>query len=225
MKLYFSETQRAHRPQQFMVLGRLAAPVENPDRLQTLAAVLQKLGLDRTAPADHGLAPILAVHDAGYIDFLATGYAAWMANANAGPEILPNTHAYRGPGSPLAPDSKLPCTSIVGRAGWYVGDLEADGTGKVTKTFRSRFNEETFAISPGPAPVPRPHGAKDAASNPAFAPVHTFHVGIWFNSPADAARAGCLQNTTPFNGEHTAGIQFLNTSNFGDKFGPLRRVQ
>jgi len=29
---------------------------------------------------------------------------------------------------------------------------------------------------------------------------------------------------TPFNGEHNAGIQVLNTSNFPDDFGPLRQV-
>jgi hypothetical protein len=29
---------------------------------------------------------------------------------------------------------------------------------------------------------------------------------------------------TPFNGEHNAGIQVLNTSNFADDHGPLRQV-
>lgn len=108
---------------------------------------------------------------------------------------------------------------------WYVGDLEADSTGKVTKTFIGRFNKETFAVAPGVQNAPTPHGSKDASSNPAFKPIHTFHVGIWFNSNADAVRAGCPQASppTPFNGDHTAGIQFLNTQNFTDAQGPLRQ--
>jgi hypothetical protein len=29
---------------------------------------------------------------------------------------------------------------------------------------------------------------------------------------------------TPFNGDHTAGVQVLNTSNFPDLAGPLRQL-
>src|SRR5947208_5148933 len=55
-------------------------------------------------------------------------------------------------------------------------------------------------------------------------PVHTYHLGLWFNSPNDAAAAGCPNTVTPFNGDHTAGIQVLNTSNFADDQGPLRQL-
>jgi hypothetical protein len=46
--------------------------------------------------------------------------------------------------------------------------------------------------------------------------------GFDFNSPADAERAGCANTVTPSNGEHNAGIQVLNTSNFTNDSGPLR---
>ena len=107
---------------------------------------------------------------------------------------------------------------------WYIGDLQADGSGKVTKTFISRFNEETFAVAVGTAPAPKPHHDKDAGANPAFKPIHTFHLGTWFNSPADAAKNGCPTAVTPFNGDHTAGIQVLSTRNFPDGAGPLSKV-
>lgn len=123
MKLFLSDAQLEHRPQQFMMLGKIAQPFENPSRLHALAGVLERLGLERAQPADRGLAPILSLHDAGYVEFLSTGYAAWAEIANAGPEMLPNTHPYRGRGSALGIDSTPPCTSVVGRAGWYVGDL------------------------------------------------------------------------------------------------------
>jgi hypothetical protein len=64
----------------------------------------------------------------------------------------------------------------------------------------------------------------DAAENPATNPVHTFHLGLWFNSPDDAAAAGCPDDVTPFNGDHTAGIQALSTRNFPDDQGPLRQL-
>ena len=47
---------------------------------------------------------------------------------------------------------------------------------------------------------------------------------IWFNSPADADKAGCGNTVTPFNGEHNAGGQALSTRNFPNDDGPLRQL-
>lgn len=55
-------------------------------------------------------------------------------------------------------------------------------------------------------------------------PVHTFHLGLWFNDPADAVKAGCAGSVTPFNGDHNAGTQVLSTRNFDDAQGPLRML-
>lgn len=110
---------------------------------------------------------------------------------------------------------------------WYQGDLETDASGTATGTFRGRFSEETFAIAPNTAPAPVRHTSPpfpDAASNPAFAPVHTFHLGVWFNSAADAVKAGCPGAVTPFNGDHDAGVQVLNTAGFADLTGPLGTI-
>jgi hypothetical protein len=106
---------------------------------------------------------------------------------------------------------------------WYQSDLEANSYGSASVTVIGRFNVETFAIAPGAGEAPTPH-AQDAAINPAFGPIHTFHVGFWFNSPADAAKAGCPTTVTPFNGEHTAGIQAMSTRNFANTDGPLGRL-
>ncbi|MEA2303599.1 MAG: hypothetical protein QOH43_879 [Solirubrobacteraceae bacterium] len=106
---------------------------------------------------------------------------------------------------------------------WYQGDIETNGHGTGTGSFVGRFNVETFIVAPGSAPAPKVHDA-DATTNPATPPVHTFHLGLWFNSPADAAAAGCPSTVTPFNGDHTAGIQVLSTRNFDDDQGPLRQL-
>ena len=60
-----------------------------------------------------------------------------------------------------------------------------------------------------PAPTPRPP------------PVHTFHLGLLFNSGADAAPWAGANLVTPFNGDYTAGPQVLSTQQFGATQGPL----
>jgi hypothetical protein len=106
---------------------------------------------------------------------------------------------------------------------WYQGDIETDDDGTGHGRFIGRFNEETFIVAQGSVPAPLVHNNAfpDADTNPVTNPVHTFHLGLWFNSPVDAASAGCPADVTPFNGEHNAGIQVLNTSNFLDLQGPL----
>src|SRR5262249_42450976 len=110
---------------------------------------------------------------------------------------------------------------------WYQGALDIHSNGHANGTFIGRFSIETFAVAPGVAQAPQVHESPipDATENPAFGPVHTYHLGLWFNSPTDAAAAGCPATLTPFNGDHTAGVQALSTRNFPDQFGPLRQVQ
>ena len=38
MKLFFTETQLAHQPKQYMVHGRIVDPFENPNRAAALIA-------------------------------------------------------------------------------------------------------------------------------------------------------------------------------------------
>jgi hypothetical protein len=106
---------------------------------------------------------------------------------------------------------------------WYQGDVQTNNRGVGVGVFRGRFNIETFIVAPGAAPAPKVHPA-DATTNPATPPVHTYHLGLWFNSPRAAARAGCPNTVTPFNGVHHAGIQALSTRQAPDNFGPLRRI-
>jgi hypothetical protein len=107
---------------------------------------------------------------------------------------------------------------------WYQGDIETDGNGVGQQNFRGRFNIETFIVAPGAAPAPKVFD-DNATTNPATPPVQIYHLGLWFNSPSDAQKAGCPATVTPFNGEHHAGIQVLNTSNFPDGAGPLKGLQ
>jgi hypothetical protein len=109
---------------------------------------------------------------------------------------------------------------------WYQGDLNSNSHGLAHGTFVGRFSVETFAVAPGSGPAPVVHSdpIRDAATNPAFAPVHEYHIGVWFNSSRDAAAAGCANVVTPFNGEHNAGPQALSSRQFADTNGPLRQL-
>jgi hypothetical protein len=107
---------------------------------------------------------------------------------------------------------------------WYQGDLESDQYGDATGKYVGRFSQETFIVAPGVANAPHTHDG-DATQNPASAPVHTYHVGIWFGSPDTAVKAGCPNTVTPFNGDHTAGIQALASTSFPDTAGPLSELE
>ena len=110
---------------------------------------------------------------------------------------------------------------------WYQGDIETNSHGVGQGSFVGRFNEETFIVAPGSvgAPSIHNHAFPDATLNPKTGPIHTYHLGLWFNSAADAVKAGCPGTVTPFNGEHEAGVQVLNTSGFPDLSGPLLKVK
>jgi len=110
---------------------------------------------------------------------------------------------------------------------WYQGDIQTNSRGVGHAVFLGRFNIETFIVAPGPGPAPVVHTDPfpDAATNPATAPVHTYHVGLWFDSSDAASAAGCPATVTPFNGEHNAGIQALSTKQFPDTQGPLSQLQ
>ena len=88
------------------------------------------------------------------------------------------------------------------------------------------FSIGTFIVAPGaaPAPVVNPPNLNDASTNPPTPPVQLYHLGLWFDSPQEAAKAGCANKATPFNSIHNAGVQVLNTSNFPTLNGPLLHV-
>jgi hypothetical protein len=110
---------------------------------------------------------------------------------------------------------------------WYQGDLKTDKTGVGTQSFIGRFSIETFIIGPSIEDAPVIHDEPpfpDGAENKLQAdPIHTFHVGLWFDSADDAIAAGCNGAVTPFNGDHTAGIQALTSVAVNGK-GPLAQI-
>lgn len=88
---------------------------------------------------------------------------------------------------------------------WYQSDLQADEDGRAKVVIKTILLDQIFGfdadavatqiVSTTATPVPT-----------VLKPTNTFHMGFWFNNPADAAPCGFdVSKPTPFNGEHRAG--------------------
>lgn len=114
---------------------------------------------------------------------------------------------------------------------WYNGDILTDATGTGVTNIVGRFNSGTFVVSlaalPSPNTIPSPPGVvPDDPKGAKVGPVQIYHLGIWFNDPKDATKAGCTNVTaTPFTSNHDAGPQVLNTGTYPDNAGPLLQLQ
>ena len=78
---------------------------------------------------------------------------------------------------------------------WYQGDIETNKHGVGHERFIGRFSIETFIVAPGSAPAPvvfTDSPFPNASLNPPFNPVQVYHLGLWFNDPNDAVKAGAL---------------------------------
>ncbi len=85
---------------------------DRADRVDQLLAAVHRQGLP-TAPApDHGLAPIEAVHDGGYLRFLETVFERWQSTPLAGPAVRAFGYAVRQ--MQRRPDA------VLGQAGYYL---------------------------------------------------------------------------------------------------------
>lgn len=127
MQVYYSNTHRLHNPPFELFDGGQHMPyLENPERMERiLSALKQQDWAEILEPENFGLDPVLAVHDADYVDFLRTAYEEWtqVKTTYEKKALLPATFPPRG-------WSHRP-KSLLGRAGYYMFDLSApimDGT-------------------------------------------------------------------------------------------------
>ena len=88
---------------------------------------------------------------------------------------------------------------------WYQSDVEVNGGGNGSVEIQTILLNQIFGFDPAVG----------------LAPTNTFHVGFWFNDPADAAACG-FTGSTPFNGEHHAGpLAFITRPDATTNLGPL----
>lgn len=122
MKFTYSEDHRLHFPQAELCGGEFVTPFERPSRVEYILNRLRAVGMtDMIAPGAYDPSPVAAIHDAGYLDFLATAWADWVAAGNRG-EILPT-------GFPMRRMQQRIPDDIDGKAGYYCLAVETAITG------------------------------------------------------------------------------------------------
>lgn len=106
----------------------------------------------------------------------------------------------------LANESVNPNFKNFGLA-WYQTDVQADSNGEAEVAIKTILLDQIFGFDP-------------ASSLP---PTHTFHAGLWFDKPEDAAACGFNPaQPTPFNGEQKAGPNaMISLPNAVTNLGPL----
>ena len=88
---------------------------------------------------------------------------------------------------------------------WYQSDIQVTSGGTANVKIQTILLDQIFGFDPASG----------------LAPTNTFHVGFWFNNPADAATCGFV-GTTPFNGEHNAGpLAMISLPDPITNLGPL----
>jgi acetoin utilization deacetylase AcuC-like enzyme len=112
MKVVFSEEHRKHFPQGELSGGELVTPFERPSRMEYILRELKARKMDDImAPGRLAMAPLRAIHDKGFINFLKTAWGEWTAAGFRG-EIIPT-------GFPMRRMQLRVPRHIDGKAGYY----------------------------------------------------------------------------------------------------------
>jgi len=114
MKVVFDPRQTAHAPETYFRRGGFITHPEQPQRAILLRDALAGAGHEIVAPADHGLEPLYAVHDRGYVDFFRTAWTRWVEATGSTEAAVPNYHTGRREG-------RVP-QGVIGQLGYYATD-------------------------------------------------------------------------------------------------------
>jgi acetoin utilization deacetylase AcuC-like enzyme len=130
MRVVHSPIHARHDPAHEVLTGTSVECFERPARAEAILAALRAdRDFEFTPPREHGVGPIEAVHDPGYVAWLAGAWEDWAAHTPGVREAIPDTflnpamRAGMGPGRPPH--------NPAGRFGWYGFDTATafvDGT-------------------------------------------------------------------------------------------------
>lgn len=124
METIFTEKHLLRNSKTELYGGELVEPFERPSRVEYILERLKAVDLGPiSAPDDFGMDPIFAVHDAGFVSFLETAWADWVAEGFSGEAITTVWPARRM-------STHIP-RHIEGRLGYYALACEtsiSDGT-------------------------------------------------------------------------------------------------
>ena len=85
----YSEKHRLRNAKTELFGGLLVPPYENPSRADIILERLNSENLGEvSAPSEFGMEPVLALHDAGFVEFLRVAWDEWSQTEYEG-EIIP----------------------------------------------------------------------------------------------------------------------------------------
>ncbi|AMJ60713.1 histone deacetylase family protein [Bosea sp. PAMC 26642] len=113
MLCVYSSDNQLHDPVAYIRRGIPIAARESPQRAGELLKAIEDGRHRVVAPRDFGRAALLDVHDAQYLDFLATAYDEWQAlSGPKGPVVVAQSYAIR--------QLRTCPTSFEGKLGYYL---------------------------------------------------------------------------------------------------------
>ena len=114
MRAFHTRGHHAHAPQTWLFKGGFTDPQEVPARGDVLLAAAQAAGHALSEVDGEDLAPVRAVHDEGYLDYLRNAWQRWSKLPQSSREVVPNVH----PGRRMQARPE----AVVGLAGYYQAD-------------------------------------------------------------------------------------------------------
>lgn len=119
----WSEAHRLHAPETAVWVGVPIAADELPERADRIRAALEEAGAPIVEAEPHDDAAILAVHDAGLVDFLRTAWESWQSAGMPGESGQPDVVGYIFPTPGLLADTepRVP-TALSARTGAWCFD-------------------------------------------------------------------------------------------------------
>ena len=91
MKAFYSDRQSSHAPKLELQNGEMVPHAESQARVDAIKNALPQI----LPTTDHGLEPILTVHEAAYVDFLQRAHREWTAAGRPG-DAIPYVFPVRG---------------------------------------------------------------------------------------------------------------------------------
>jgi acetoin utilization deacetylase AcuC-like enzyme len=188
----FSTDHLLRSPRTELYGGELVRPHESPERAQIVLERIQTQRLGRViGPESFGNAPLLRVHDQGYVEFLQQAWADWVAAGHRG-EAIPDCW-------PARRMMQRRPRSIMGRLGFYAmagetsisqGTWEAArAAADVALTGASRIKEGARAAFALCRP-PGHHAARDLYGGYCF--LNNAAIAAQYLRDAGAARVAVL---------------------------------
>jgi acetoin utilization deacetylase AcuC-like enzyme len=123
MRAVYSDRHLRHDVTHETILGEEIPAFEVAERAENIREALEADGgFDIVPPTDHGIEPILAVHDEGLVRFLETCWFEVRRHGIERPALIPDTWPNPAMFAGMSQEAmaKLQASSTVaGRAGWY----------------------------------------------------------------------------------------------------------